>query len=167
MYKAIALAVALYVIPLSDDPNLDYTLIATYNSSREIVSQPLTLGEEYYDEEHYCSLDVISCGNSPEINYEKKELIGEFTAYTPSPDETWGNPFITADGTDKREYVGCIVAHKTLPFNTEIYVPYLDTICTIKDRMPQKSKADFDIFMDTKPEAFSFGRRKLTYYELR
>lgn len=89
--------------------------------------------------------------------------IAEFTAYSPSIDETDGSPFITANGTDKRIYTGCILAHKTLPFGTEVYIPYLDTVCTVHDRMPRKSRAEFDIFMDSKDEAFQFGRRTIEY----
>lgn len=90
-------------------------------------------------------------------------LTGEFTAYTPSEDETDGNPFITADGTDKRNYNGCILAHKSLPFGTEVYVPYFNMTCEVHDRMPKRSKAEFDVFLNTKEEAFQFGRRSIEY----
>lgn len=56
------------------------------------------------------------------------------TAYSSTPWETWGDPFITASGTRVRDG---IVANNLLPFGTQIRIPELfgEEIFVVEDRM--------------------------------
>ncbi len=78
------------------------------------------------------------------------------TAYSSSPDETWGNPFITASGNWVRDG---IVAANFLPMGTKIKIPsiYNDKIFVVEDRMHPRKKWHVDIWFPSKQEALDFG----------
>ena len=78
----------------------------------------------------------ISCPSNPEPKVVKS-LSVIVTAYSSTPWETWGDPFITAAGTQVREG---IIANNLLPFGTRIKLPelYGDRIFIVEDRMHSK-----------------------------
>jgi len=84
------------------------------------------------------------------------------TAYTSTPDQCWGNPFITASG--KRVYDGLIAANG-LKFGTKVRFPemYGDKIFTVDDRMSSRHGSNrVDIWMDgPRSKALQFGKRYL------
>ena len=84
------------------------------------------------------------------------------SAYTSTPDQCWGNPFITASG--KRVYDGLIAANG-LKFGTKVRFPdmYGDKVFTVDDRMSSRYGASkVDIWMDgPRSKALNFGRRYL------
>ena len=84
----------------------------------------------------------------------------DMTAYTSSVEECDSTPFITADGT--RTEWG-IVAANFLPFGTKIRIPeyFGDQVFVVHDRMNQRYYYRVDVWMQTKSEAFQFGKRKL------
>jgi 3D (Asp-Asp-Asp) domain-containing protein len=87
------------------------------------------------------------------------------TAYSSTPWETWGDPFITAAGTTVRDG---IVANNLLPFGTEVRIPelYGEEIFVVEDRMnSKKGYYHIDIWFPSYPEALSFGAKK-TYIEV-
>lgn len=89
-------------------------------------------------------------------------LTGNFSAYTPSPDECSGNPWITASGA--RVHYGTIAAPPAYPFGTLLRIPDYDpdTIFVVEDRGGAIKGNHFDLWLPDKPAAFSFGRRNLT-----
>ncbi|MBU2566654.1 3D domain-containing protein [Patescibacteria group bacterium] len=82
------------------------------------------------------------------------------TAYTSSVEECDSTPFITADGTHTE---WGIVAANFLPFGTKIRIPeyFGDQVFVVHDRMNQRYYYRVDVWMQTKTEAFQFGKRKL------
>lgn len=100
-----------------------------------------------------------------EVEKRKKRALREFTAiataYTSSVDETDSNPFITASGS--RTHPGTIAAN-FLPFGTKVKIPshFGDRIFTVEDRMHKRFSDRVDIWMETKKEAFAFGKRRVS-----
>lgn len=78
------------------------------------------------------------------------------TAYSSTPDQTDGNPFITANGTHVRDG---IIAANFLPFGTKVRFPtlYGDKIFVVEDRMNSRYSYHADIWMQTRQEAKNFG----------
>ena len=108
-----------------------------------------------------CGLKDVVCDGEADL---AGKLSAEFSAYSPSPDETDDSPFITADGTDLRKAKGCIIANNSLEFGRKIYIPSLGKVCEVHDRMNKRYGRDnFDIAFATKQEAKNFGRKKLEY----
>ncbi len=84
------------------------------------------------------------------------------TAYTSTPDQCWGDPFITASG--KRVYDGLIAANG-LKFGTKVRFPemYGNKAFTVDDRMSSRYGSNrVDIWMDgPRSSALNFGKRYL------
>lgn len=77
------------------------------------------------------------------------------TAYTSSPDETNGNPFITASGEKTRDG---IVANNCLEFGEKVEID--GGVFEVQDRMSVKYGCEyFDIWMENKQEAKEFGKQ--------
>lgn len=85
----------------------------------------------------------------------------ETTAYSSTPDQTWGDPFITASGV--RVHDGVIAAN-FLPIGTRVrfheYRP--DMVFTVYDRMARRYSSRADIWMTSREAALQFGKRNLT-----
>jgi 3D (Asp-Asp-Asp) domain-containing protein len=79
------------------------------------------------------------------------------TAYSSSPDETWGDPFITSSG--RRVAAGVIACPRRFPFGTRFRIG--SAVYTCWDRLHQRYDQRFDIWKATKEEALEFGRRRL------
>lgn len=87
------------------------------------------------------------------------------TAYSSTPWETDGNPFLTAAGTWVKEG---IVANNMLPFGTKIKIPelYGDKVFVVEDRMSwAKDNHHIDIWFPDYWQALSFGVKR-TYIEI-
>ena len=95
--------------------------------------------------------------SSSEAKYTK---VVEMTAYTSSVEECDDTPFITADGSHTR---WGIVASNFLPFGTKIRIPdyFGDQVFEVHDRMNKRFSNRVDVWMQTKGEAFQFGKRTL------
>ncbi len=81
------------------------------------------------------------------------------TAYSSTPDQTDGSPFITASNKYVRDG---IIANNMLPFGTKIRIPelYGNKVFTVEDRMnKKKGNYHFDIWMANRPLAINFGAR--------
>lgn len=84
----------------------------------------------------------------------------EFSAYTASEDETDANPSIMASG--KKVYKGAIACPRAVDFGSIVEIKDMGKfVC--EDRMNIRYKNNFDIFMESKDEAMSFGRKTLNY----
>jgi 3D (Asp-Asp-Asp) domain-containing protein len=102
-------------------------------------------------------------------NLEKNEgplrISAIVTAYSSTPWETDGDPYITASGKIVRDG---IVANNLLPFGTKIKIPEIfgDKIFVVEDRMSwEKGNYQFDVWFEDYFEALNFGAKK-TYVEI-
>ena len=79
----------------------------------------------------------------------------EVTAYSSSPDETWGDPFITASGREVHD--GLVACPRKFPFGTRFRIG--SRIYTCWDRLHTRFDHRFDIWKSSKQEALRFGKR--------
>jgi 3D (Asp-Asp-Asp) domain-containing protein len=86
-----------------------------------------------------------------------KHFTAEVTAYSSSPDETWGDPFITASG--REVYDGLVACPRRFPFGTRFRIGSRIYACW--DRLHERYDHRFDIWKPSKQEALQFGRRML------
>jgi len=86
-----------------------------------------------------------------------KHFTAEVTAYSSSPDETWGDPFITASG--REVYDGLVACPRRYPFGTRFRIGSRIYACW--DRLHERYDHRFDIWKPSKQEALQFGRRML------
>jgi 3D (Asp-Asp-Asp) domain-containing protein len=110
------------------------------------------------------TLIPVSDPSNPESKIVKS-LSVIITAYSSTPWETWGDPFITAAGTQVRNG---IIANNLLPFGTKVKIPelYGEEIFTVEDRMhSRKGNYHIDIWFPSYWEALNFGAKK-TYIEV-
>jgi len=77
----------------------------------------------------------------------------EVTAYSSSPDETWGDPFITASGREVHD--GLVACPRKYPFGTRFRIG--EGIYTCWDRLHKRFDQRFDIWKPSKQEALQFG----------
>jgi len=78
------------------------------------------------------------------------------TGYSSTPDQTWGNPFITASGTHVHK--GMIACPAQYPFGTKIKVKSIGTfVC--EDRGGKISGNHFDMWFESRIEALNWGKR--------
>ena len=100
--------------------------------------------------------EVIPNGEEGHSPSKPEEILGEFTAYNPDPEQTDDEPLIMA--STKEVYDGAI-ANNCLPFGTEIILDGKTYI--VDDRMNIRYDCDvFDIFLTSKEEAIKWGRQK-------
>lgn len=80
------------------------------------------------------------------------------TAYSSTPDQTDGSPFITASGSHVRDG---IIAANFLPLGTKVRIE--NTIYEIDDKMHERFNDTrfIDIWMSSREKALQFGTRKL------
>lgn len=105
---------------------------------------------------------VSESNDTTEPEEESVWHTGEFSAYSASPDETDENPEINASG--KKVKKGDVACPKSMEFGTKIEVKGHGTF-ECWDRMNQRyqDKSNFDILVESKDEAFQFGRKNLEY----
>jgi 3D (Asp-Asp-Asp) domain-containing protein len=88
-------------------------------------------------------------------------LVGNFSAYTASIDECGKSDGITASGKKVKENE-TLACPPELEFGTKINIEGMGTyIC--QDRGGAIKGNHFDIYMETKEQAFKFGRKNLSY----
>jgi len=126
-------------------------------SAKPIVIRETPSNNEY---QNYASFEQIKkMPGLPAVKNRpaRKHINLTVTAYSSSPDECSGNPFITASG--QRVGDGTL-AYNYLPFGTKVRFPevYGDKIFTVTDRMASyKGKYIADIWMPSKQEAKNWG----------
>lgn len=101
-------------------------------------------------EHYYSARSFVSNSTGP------KKIKVVVTAYSSSPIETDGDPYITASGQWVRDG---IVAANFLPFGTKIRIPELfgDKVFVVQDRMHPRKKYQVDIWFPSQQEAVQFG----------
>ena len=86
-------------------------------------------------------------------NGEVKILV---TGYSSTPDQTWGDPFITASGT--RVHLGTMACPPQYPFGTKVSIQGRGTyIC--EDRGGAIKGNHFDMWFQSRIEALQWGKR--------
>ena len=105
-------------------------------------------------------VDVPTPGQDIYLEYLEPDIPGfhaTVTAYSSSPDETWGDPFVTASG--RRVFDGLVACPRALPFGTKVRIA--DRTYHYYDRLHRKYDNRFDIWMSSKNAALAFGKRTL------
>lgn len=109
---------------------------------------------------YYSNPELADLGRDKVNKGEGKEV--EVSAYSPTVDQTDDRPREMASG--KEIYEGAIATgDRTIPFGTQIYIPELDRVFIVEDRMDKRyqpkiyKKTRFDILF---PEEGEKGREK-------
>lgn len=102
-------------------------------------------------------VDVPQPGRDIYLEPDIPEYRATVTAYSSSPDETWGDPFVTASG--RRVFDGLVACPRALPFGTQVRIGERTYHCY--DRLHRKYDDRFDIWMSSKNAALEFGKRTL------
>ena len=102
-------------------------------------------------------VDVPRPGRDIYLAPEPLRFHATVTAYSSSPDETWGDPFITASGL--RVFDGLVACPRAIPFGTKVRIG--DRTYQCYDRLHQKYDDRFDVWKSTKHAALAFGKRQL------
>jgi 3D (Asp-Asp-Asp) domain-containing protein len=90
-------------------------------------------------------------------NLPEGEFTGNFSAYTAAADECGKSDGITASGVKVKEN-RTLACPREYPFGTKIKIEGMGTyVC--EDRGGAIKGNKFDIYMETKSEAFAFGRQ--------
>ena len=105
----------------------------------------------------FAAVDVPDPGRNVPRAPERSRFQATVTAYSSSPDETWGDPFITASG--RRVFDGLVACPRALPFGTQVSIG--DRTYQCYDRLHRKYDHRFDIWMATKAAALAFGQQRL------
>lgn len=108
-----------------------------------------------------CGSVLVSLESEPrtdiELAADPTRFHADVTAYSSSPDETWGDPFITASG--RRVAEGVVACPRRLPFGTKVRIGQRTYTCW--DRLHPRYDDRFDIWKASKEEALQFGRRRV------
>ncbi|MDA1185277.1 MAG: hypothetical protein O2930_11625 [Acidobacteria bacterium] len=102
-------------------------------------------------------VNVPAAGQDIFLEPDIQGIHATVTAYSSSPDETWGDPFITASG--RRVFKGLVACPRALPFGTKVKIG--DRTYHCYDRLHRKYDDRFDIWMPSKNAALTFGKRTL------
>ena len=84
------------------------------------------------------------------------------TAYSSSPDETWGDPYISADGN--RVYDGLVACPRRYPFGTHFLID--DQIYRCGDRLAKRFDDRLDVWKSSKQLAINWGKRTIKVFKL-
>jgi len=161
---AIFIIVAVFAFP---QYSLGYNPIETVfalDTSRIVINNDINLGEvndATVDPVVITQNSLIAYNTPPDEEYRVAWTIWvPTTAYSSTPDQTWGDPFITASGERVRHG---IIAANFLPMHTQVRLPtlYGDEIFEIKDRMNSRYFYRADIWMPTRWQAIQFGLKNI------
>lgn len=131
------------------------------------IAYQLDCNSSYCDQLEICRAIPLSQPRVlPSITNKQYEVKNSFmstiTAYSSSPDETFGDPFTMASGD--RVFDGAL-AHQYLPFGTKVRFPeqFGDKIFVVKDRLHPRhtSQYHFDMWVHSKVEAKTWGARQI------
>ena len=115
-------------------------------------------GHTYGDSHVILPKPAVKCSKTSQDTKRTTTYIAEVSAYTASDDECGNSRGITASGT--RVTAGrTLAAPKWIPFGTKVIINGHEY--RVEDRGSYVKGNRLDIYMETKHEAFKFGRRKL------
>lgn len=107
-----------------------------------------------------CNLFVVAPGpdrSDIQLEVDSNRFVADITAYSSSPDETWGDPFVTASGRPVAD--GVVACPRRLPFGTKVRIANRTYTCW--DRLHPRYDDRFDIWKPSKEAALQFGRQRL------
>lgn len=124
----------------------------------EAQEDPSSMQESLVTTQANALLPISSPLSPPRVAQTMQATI---TAYSSTPDQTWGDPFITASGKRVRDG---IVAANMLPLGAKIQIPGLfgDKILVVEDRMHPRNYGKVDIWFPSREEAKTFGVKRTT-----
>jgi len=101
----------------------------------------------------------VALAQSEEPAPIRQEVRAEVSAYTSDPGETDDDPLTMASG--KQVYAGAAACPSRYPFGTRIEVDGATYTC--EDRMNARYRSGnyFDLWVETKAEAYQWGRRTI------
>lgn len=100
--------------------------------------------------------EILLPGNTQNTVGDCIKFQAEVSAYSSTPEQTWGDPFITASGT--RVHQGTIAAPPRFSFGTRIYIPGYGW-GVVEDRGGKIYGNRFDVWMYTRWDAIQWGRQ--------
>jgi len=148
-------------------------LVWEFSFPQPVVAYEINTNEnknlsQYFQEQWSISLSDFSevTPRLPEISDKpqpeaKKSMSITVTAYSSTPDQCSGDPFITASGTRVRDG---IIAANFLPIGTKVRFPekFGNKIFVVEDRMSQRYWHHADIWIETKEQAKEWGVKHIT-----
>lgn len=90
------------------------------------------------------------------LSNECRTVAAEVSAYSSTPDQTWGDPFITASGM--RVHWGTVAAPPRFLFGTRVFIPGYGW-GVVEDRGGKIYGNRFDVWMYTRWDAIQWGRQ--------
>lgn len=108
----------------------------------------------------FAIMEILNMGVTYAMQEPEHESIpAVITAYTSSIDETDDTPFITASGSTTRR--GVLACPSKYEFGTKIIIEGRQYVCEDRMNRRYRNKECFDIWVETKHEAFQWGRKEL------
>lgn len=142
-----------------------------YSFPQQVVAQTRLMEIEYPEIQSRFTkqweINVFDSMNRLPINKNRPQpetistMVIPVTAYSSTPDQTSGNPFITASGAHVRDG---IIAANFLKIGTRVRFPehFGNKIFVVEDRMAARYWHKADIWMETREEAKQWGIRHVT-----
>ncbi len=142
-----------------------------YSFPQQIIAQTTTNESEYsIIQQRFTNqwqINILNTINRLPENSDRpqpeaiKTMVIPVTAYSSTPDQTSGNPFITASGAHVRDG---IIAANFLAIGTRVRFPdqYGNKIFVVEDRMAARYWHKADIWMETRKEAKEWGIKHIT-----
>lgn len=139
-------------------PLLYVMLVPQHALASEISSNETKINFEIKDSLNTAKIPYNFEGYEP-VEKKGRKITINASAYTAAADECGKSDGITASGKKVREN-HTLACPKIYPFGTQIKIEGYGTY-TCEDRGGAIKGNKFDIYMETKAEAFAFGRRNL------
>ncbi len=119
---------------LKNQPNPSQENLSVFNTKVKGYSSTKTVSEAVYGKK----MDIL------------------VTGYSSTPDQCWGNPFITASGA--RVHVGTMACPREYAFGTKIEIDGMGTY-SCEDRGGAIKGNHFDMWFESRGEALQWGKR--------
>jgi 3D (Asp-Asp-Asp) domain-containing protein len=137
-----------------------YTVLGASTTEASILKTSLISPLQVAEDNYSLTDNTIINGEKPvEKEVTGKKLTANLSAYTAAADECGKSDGITASGA-KVTPNRTLACPKGYAFGTKVYIEGMGEY-TCEDRGGAIKGNKFDIYMVTKAEAFSFGRRNL------
>ena len=133
--------------------------------SQSFISEAVsafTIDNQTYTPINKGTTTLVARTDIPAYHYKKVERSKIYervlTAYSSTPEETDGTPFITASGSYVRFGV---IAANWLPIGTAVRIPeyFGKQIFIVEDRMNKRHSEKVDVWLPTREAALNFGKR--------
>jgi len=120
-----------------------------------VFGMPMSKADTGHKEIEY---EIAAQDQAVEADSMHEEVILEATAYTAADDECGNGDGITASGRPVRP--GYVAMSRSIPFGTRVWIEGMG-MYEVQDRGGAIEDGKIDIYVETKDEAFEFGRRQI------